>query len=652
MQTMGNTTPSDSELLAEWLKHRRESAFHALVVRYAPLVHMAAKRTCGDDALAADASQLVFILLAQKAKSLTSRTSLAGWLHLSAILHAKRLSAKRRSEFRKLQHLHSAMDPSTDSSNVDSWTELQPVLDAAIASLSEKDREAILLRFYRSLSVKEIAATLGIATDAAQKRLDRATERLREKLTRRGVTTSASLSAVMLAGYASEAKAATISTTILSSKAIAASAAIPTGIFATLSAMKATTAIAPAVIILLSGTWMVSQRLEIAELNRRSERLEASLASHSAESTNSISTVSAQSTKASQATSKIDAKALAAEFERTVSSVGALRFREKYLSIIEGMSAEELGPLLKDLYAIGAINRDGAKLTGVIMPLMLRNHFPYAFEHFLPQLEALHGTVVGDRNVIGDGFEIWAGENLAAADVWLEQQVTAGKLDSKALDGSNPMRATLQSRLFSVLFRSDPTAAGARLAALPEQERSALLPISYSTAKTLSPTQIVEMTRLIRTHLPPKDQVSQIASLASRSGKSNMAEAAGFLDSIQATPSERNAVAMSVAAHSFNGTKATQTALDEFRTLLGTIAPQQIDAATGNALAYAIVRNDTSFNDAAALALHYHEAGAGDDLLIRFLGLQVAKNDRPAARLIAEKISNPQRRKATLNHLK
>ncbi len=58
-QTMETSAASDSELLTAWVTHRRESAFHALVARYAPLVHMAAKRTSGDDALAADASQLV-----------------------------------------------------------------------------------------------------------------------------------------------------------------------------------------------------------------------------------------------------------------------------------------------------------------------------------------------------------------------------------------------------------------------------------------------------------------------------------------------------------------------------------------------------------------------------------------------------------------
>ena len=177
---------ADTELLAEWVRHHREPAFRALVARYAGLVHMSARRMCGDDALAADASQLVFILLARKARSLSAHTSLAGWLHVTAVRKTRDLIDKARRENRKRRLLQAAMATELSHASNDAWLEMQPVLDDALAALSDKDREALLLRFYRSLSVREIAATLGIATDAAQKRIDRATERLRGKLARRG----------------------------------------------------------------------------------------------------------------------------------------------------------------------------------------------------------------------------------------------------------------------------------------------------------------------------------------------------------------------------------------------------------------------------------------------------------------------------------
>ncbi len=253
-----DASASDAELLSGWLDHQREAAFHALVDRYAGLVHMAARRTCGDESLAGEASQLAFITLARKARSLTGRGSLAGWLHATAILQARNLLRQRNREIRKLHILRTHMENQPQASPAADWQRIQPVLDEALAALSSKDRETLLLRFYRSLSVREIGTSLGIATDAAQKRLDRATEKLRGQLTRRGCQVGGSLAAVMLAGFATDAKAAALpSSSLLASNAIAATAS--TSGAATLAttigiiAMTKKTAITAGVILVLAG---------------------------------------------------------------------------------------------------------------------------------------------------------------------------------------------------------------------------------------------------------------------------------------------------------------------------------------------------------------------------------------------------------------
>ncbi|RYD34587.1 MAG: sigma-70 family RNA polymerase sigma factor, partial [Verrucomicrobiaceae bacterium] len=204
---MEKSAPSDPELLSQWLGQQREAAFHSLVERYANLVHATARRTCGDDAMASEVSQLTFITLARKARSLTTCASLGGWLHTTSVMHAKNLVRKSRREERKRQLMQEAMEtgPTHNSENI--WKEMRPLLDEALEALSAKDREALILRFYRSLSIREIATTLGIATDAAQKRVERATERLRGKLARRGCQAGGSLEAAMLAGFASDTQA-------------------------------------------------------------------------------------------------------------------------------------------------------------------------------------------------------------------------------------------------------------------------------------------------------------------------------------------------------------------------------------------------------------------------------------------------------------
>jgi broad specificity phosphatase PhoE len=72
------------------------------------------------------------------------------------------------------------------------WEHIAPHLDAALGELSEGDREALLLRYFQRKSAGEMAQTLGISDEAAQKRVSRAVERLREFFAKRGVAVGAS----------------------------------------------------------------------------------------------------------------------------------------------------------------------------------------------------------------------------------------------------------------------------------------------------------------------------------------------------------------------------------------------------------------------------------------------------------------------------
>jgi RNA polymerase sigma factor (sigma-70 family) len=253
---MTEINQSDDALLKHWLATRSEAAFRALVARYAGLVHMAAMRTCGDASIAAEASQNTFITLAAKAGTLASRKSLAGWLHLTAVMQAKNLHRKQLRETRKIERLQLQMDDPTPDQAAMDWGRLSPLLDEALSTLPAKDRDALLLRFYRSLSIQEVAATLGIAHAAAQKRVNRATERLRRIFERKGVRTSGALSAVMAAGFRTDAQAAPALIDTLTHKALAASAAGTTATLTTTTIIlmtKTTTTAITAAILLLGG---------------------------------------------------------------------------------------------------------------------------------------------------------------------------------------------------------------------------------------------------------------------------------------------------------------------------------------------------------------------------------------------------------------
>ncbi|QJE97487.1 RNA polymerase sigma factor [Luteolibacter luteus] len=196
---------SDADLLRQWQIHESETAFRTLVERYAGLVYKAALRTCGDRQLASEASQMTFITLARKAGSLSTRDSLAGWLHVTAILNSKNLMNHRERECRKRERLRYHLESSSTDSPLALWKNLEASLDEALSSLAKGDRELILLRHYRVLSMRDIAASLSITVEAAQKRVDRAMDRLRLKLgTQVG---SAALATALAAGLATDAEA-------------------------------------------------------------------------------------------------------------------------------------------------------------------------------------------------------------------------------------------------------------------------------------------------------------------------------------------------------------------------------------------------------------------------------------------------------------
>lgn len=57
--------------------------------------------------------------------------------------------------------------------------------------LPDRDREVLLLRYYMGYDAQEIAALLGIGTDAVRMRLSRARRRLKQKLEEDGYEPSA-----------------------------------------------------------------------------------------------------------------------------------------------------------------------------------------------------------------------------------------------------------------------------------------------------------------------------------------------------------------------------------------------------------------------------------------------------------------------------
>lgn len=192
---------NDHELLRKFAATKSEVAFRTLVEQHLPLVFGTARRITRDESLAEDISQTVFLLLARKAREISSERVLSGWFFRTTRFVALRAF---RSEHRRRNRETIATHMRLENLNESFWQRVSPELDEALASLNETDRQALLLRFFDGKTLARVAEGLGVSEEAAKKRVGRALEKLREKLARRGVQIS---SAALMAGLSGEAAA-------------------------------------------------------------------------------------------------------------------------------------------------------------------------------------------------------------------------------------------------------------------------------------------------------------------------------------------------------------------------------------------------------------------------------------------------------------
>ena len=256
---------SDAQLLRDYAEHGDETAFREIVARHADLVYSAALRQTESADLAADIAQGVFVDLARKAKRLSDRlsadASLAGWLYRGtryAVLN------HLRDDRRRATHERQAMEQLlNDSESTPGWQQIRPLLDEAMDGLSDDDREALLLRYFENRDFRAVGLALGVSDDAAQKRVSRAVERLREFFAKRGMTVGAGAVAVVLSTHAVQAAPAglvlTISTAAFAGATLATGATAATTKFIAMTTLQRT--LVAAALLAAVGTGIYEERM-------------------------------------------------------------------------------------------------------------------------------------------------------------------------------------------------------------------------------------------------------------------------------------------------------------------------------------------------------------------------------------------------------
>jgi len=266
----------DTQLLRRYVEEKSEAAFTELLNRHFDMVYSAAARqVAGDAELARDITQTVFADLAAKAKSLTNRTSLAGWLYTSTHFAAAKVVRGEQRRRAREQEALSMQEPTSDMEA--NWEQLRPAIDRAMHELDEHERDALLLRFFEQRELRVVGQALGVSEDAARKRVERALEKLRHILSRNGLTSSSASVATYLIAHAVVPSPAGLAATISGAALATTSTSLP-AIFQAIAMNKTTIAAVSAVVIAGTVTSVILQNRTIQRLRGENSAVRAELA--------------------------------------------------------------------------------------------------------------------------------------------------------------------------------------------------------------------------------------------------------------------------------------------------------------------------------------------------------------------------------------
>lgn len=231
---------SDTELLRQYLEHQSDGAFAELVTRYINLVYSVAMRQTANPHHAEEITQAVFIILSKKAGQLRHDKALGSWLFQTTRLTANNFIRRelRRHHREQEVYMQSTLD---ELSQDELWQRISPMLDKAVASLNEKDRRAIVLRFYEGRTLSEIGIALNGNEESARKRVARALEKLRRFFSKRGAGSSAAAFGGTISMNSVQAAPAALAksvTVVAIAKGAAATASIATLVKGTMNTMK------------------------------------------------------------------------------------------------------------------------------------------------------------------------------------------------------------------------------------------------------------------------------------------------------------------------------------------------------------------------------------------------------------------------------
>jgi RNA polymerase sigma-70 factor (ECF subfamily) len=182
LQTSRSSADAEARQLVAAVARGDEAAFRRLYDRYQPrLFRLALVLGHGDESLAQDTVQSVFVTAAAKLRRAESEEHLWNWLARVARQQLARVWRQRQRDSAVVGMADLPECP--DAVKSDSM--LEESLDAALREMDTDERRLIESYYFERLSHQEIAGQLNATPKAVSSRLERARAKLRSLITRR-----------------------------------------------------------------------------------------------------------------------------------------------------------------------------------------------------------------------------------------------------------------------------------------------------------------------------------------------------------------------------------------------------------------------------------------------------------------------------------
>lgn len=177
--------PEDEELVEE-IAGGSQAAMEVLTRKYYKPIYAFVYRQVGHKETAYDLTQEIFIKMIQRIHSFSGKGAFKSWLYAIAVNHCRDYSGS--AEFRHLSRqteLSEAMASEQKSvPYIFERKETREQVKAAIGSLPDFQREALILKYYQHLKIKEIAAITKTSVPTVKSRLNQGLGKLAAMLRR------------------------------------------------------------------------------------------------------------------------------------------------------------------------------------------------------------------------------------------------------------------------------------------------------------------------------------------------------------------------------------------------------------------------------------------------------------------------------------